>query len=134
MVRAEIDHSPKPVFRFPARQSADRVARQVPRDQTIETDLAQPLVKSTLDNAEQIVTFGMNVRGQTPVNPPQGAMAGFFHSRPSYGAAHDIVQCHNNVGPDLSLHLDGFFWCQDHCGAVMRRLETNAFLSYLGKF
>lgn len=119
-VRREAHNFPEVVFALAARQSADSEASNVPLRQSFRALLSQLRLEPALYNREDRLIVVPAVCLEAPVDPSDGPLHRFLHSRTRRGGFHDVVELHDDVGTDGVLQVDRFLRCQHAFGPIER--------------
>ena len=97
-LRRREQHSAISIFGFPSRKAAYCNARRVPLDHLLAADFAKLQIKPALDDAEEILSVGLFVSCDAPIEPPYGSVRGFFYPLVVWrGCSYDVVQLHYYV-------------------------------------
>lgn len=109
MGRAD-SHSTEIGFGFPTGKPADGDPWCVALDHLDAALTTQVEVETALDDAEEVLSVGVLVGGDTAVEPADAAVHGFLHaSVVGRRGLDDVVELHDDVGADGVLEGDGVF-------------------------
>lgn len=81
----------------------------------------QVQVESTLDDAEEVLSFGLCMRRNAAVEPADRAVHGLCDARGvGRGGGDDVVELHDDVAADAVLERNGVFWSEKPLSALER--------------
>ena len=109
---AVIDHLIHRFLGFTDGRTADRIPREIHLRQRFSAHLAQILILSTLDDAEQRLFLRTLMCIFSPLGPTQRSLHAVFHVIIGAGIRSALIKAHDDIRADLVLNLNGFFRTQ----------------------